>query len=857
MKSLRKNKRIWTTLTLLFLFIAPLFAQDNKISLNANNESLSAVLEQIGTEQNIQFAFDATYFSQIKVTLQVQHIGVDEFIQRICADYHLLAEKIDNTYVLYKNPEPIPEPETVYVQISGIVEDASSGEPLLFCHLGFVDSAHKGTTTNDLGVFRTSIEQQNEIHVAISHLGYQRLDTIIPATKDAYFKLKLQPFSIHIEAIQVLQQEKDVIEMGNKTEQIAFNPKQSTNLPRVDDSDLISSLGLIPGISLLGGQSSGISIRGSSPAENLITLDGIPVLETSHLFGNLSVLNSKFISQAFVSRGAFDATYGERVSGVVELKGKNNFYKPSIDFSANLLNLSTTANVPIGKVVSVTGSYRLSYIDRWENYLYKQMMRQGGGDEESTVNPVIQYDDLNFKVGIKPNDKHDISFNFLQSTDLQVRDYEFREGSRFFRYDDADSKNRGFSANWFYQVNPNFSQHIQVGYNDLSRSSYNHSGMSPNRQGHGGKDELARDDNYLEEFSAKWSGELKTGKLTHQAGFGLSQDKVTYDYLAERSTGNKLTDSIVYDTEAAIYHAYLQEKLAITEKLTARIGLRANYTDMTAQFYLQPRVGLQYKLNDQVNLLYAGGLYNQFLTRIRKIDINGANDYVWYLPDESESGILKTQQHLFGVQYENNGWAVNAETYWKKTDGHINIYAEQTGGRDKQIIYNERSGKSDNIGIDLMLQYKHGAFTHILSSSFSKSDEQFENFNNGESYPAFNDQRVNIRWTEMAKLKGFVFASSVYFHSGNPYLISNENAAQTEFDRLPYFLQADVSVVKKLQFKFFNLQTGISFLNILNRENVLEVDYFNVSDSTGSYSVRTDITAMHFTPVFFLNIILK
>jgi len=832
-------------------------AQQKQVTVNAKQQPLSSVLEEIASKNDIQFAFDANYFSQIKVDLNVEKQNIADFINLICDKYHLLSETIDGTIILYKNPAPLPEPVPEMIKISGVVQDKTTGEPLLFCHVGFVDSELKGTTTNELGIFTATIEKQELLKIAISHLGYQRLDTTLNLQAGQFFIIKLHPFSINIEAIQVFQQEKNVIEMGNQSERIAFNPKQSANLPRVDDSDLISSLSLIPGVNFLGGQTSGISIRGSSPSENMVMLDGIPVLETSHLFGNLSVLNSKYISQAFVSRGAFDATYGEKTSGVVELKGKNNFYKPSLDLSANLLNVSGTANVPIGKVVSVSGSYRFSYIDRWENYLYKQILEQGSSDDDASVSPFIQYDDVNIKVGIKPSDKHEISFNFLNSYDLQVRDYEFRDGSRLFRYEDAVSENRGMSANWFYQTTPNFQQQITAGYNDLTRDAYAHSGMGPNSQGNGGKDAKDEGNNYLEEFSAKWSGELKTGRFTHQAGFGANVNQVTYDYRSERSTGNKLTDSIVFDSETNLYHAYLQEKIKLFDKLEARLGVRGNYFDVTQKFYLQPRFGLRYEINDYLAVLYAGGIYNQFLTRIRKVDIDGNSDLVWFLPDESGEGILKAEQHVLGLQFEQNGWAVNVEGYYKKTDGRVNLFAEQTGGQQKLIEYNQRNGKSDNYGMDLLLQYKRGKFTHILTTSISKSEEQFEVFNNGESYPSFNDQRVRLRWTEMAKIKGFVIAGNLVFNSGSPYLVTESGAGNSEFARLPYFMQADISFIKRFQYKFLNLSTGVSFMNITNRENVLEVDYFNVSDATGSYSVRTDVTAMRFTPVFFLNILLQ
>ncbi len=833
------------------------YAQQTDIRVNGHGQSLSQTLEQLAHKNQLHFAYDANYFSALKVQEDIEARNLAEFIQTICKKYHLKAEDIDGTVVLYPNPEPLPPPVIEKRTFSAVVIDQTSGEPLRYCNIGLQGTNNYGTTTNELGIFSTTTNGNNEIQIAISHLGYQRLDTIITIGREDRHIIRLRPFTVQMATIQVTQQEKDVVEMGNQTERIAFNPKQSANFPQVDNSDLISSLHLIPGIHFIGGQSSGISIRGSYPSENLIALDGIPLLETSHLFGNLSVLNSKFVSQAFVSRGAFDATYGEKISGIVELTGQTNFYKPSFELSANLLNVSATANIPVTQKLSFSGAFRRSYIDRWENYLYRSILNQASTNDEASVSPVIRFDDLNLKIALKPSDKHQISVNFINSTDFQERDYIFKDQSRLYRYEHADSNNKGFSANWAFQPGEDFQQRLTIGYNELQRSTFKNAGMSENSQGKGAKDELDTDHNFLKEFSASWSGELHSQRFTHQAGFGVNTYDVSYDYLTNKSTGTKLMDSIIFDNQTAVVHAYFQEKLRLTPLLQARIGLRANYLGQNQQLYWQPRAGLTYELNKKMKLVYAGGLYYQFLSRIRKIDIDNNVDLVWYLPAEEGQGILKAWQNLIGFQYNYNGLSMNVEAYWKNTSGRANLYAQQSSGKEKIIDYFLRSGRSINRGIDLMIQYRHGKFTHIIGSTISESNEQFEGYYNSQYYPSFYDQRFKIRWSELCKMNNWLFSANLFFHSGSPYLTNNEQTADQLYERLPHFMQIDLAVQRRFQLKFCTFNLGFSCMNVLDRKNVLEIDYFNISNNTGSYAVRTDITAIQFTPVFFVNVLLK
>lgn len=117
--------------------------------------------------------------------------------------------------------------------------------------------------------------------------------------------------------------------------------------------------------------------------------------------------------------------------------------------SANLLNVNAIGEIPLGKMVAISGAYRKSYIDQWENYIYKRMLAQSTESEEgnASIFPTVRFDDLNVKLSIKPSDKQEISINAFESNDLQNRDFIFNENSRFFRDEEADGKNRGISGN--------------------------------------------------------------------------------------------------------------------------------------------------------------------------------------------------------------------------------------------------------------------------------------------------------------------------------------------------------------------------------------------------------------------------
>jgi hypothetical protein len=214
--------------------------------------------------------------------------------------------------------------------------------------------------TNGLGFFSYDIPDADSVRILISHLGYKRLDTLVSTLQSLYFAL--EPSAILMQAIEVKQVEKQVLEATPDPEKIAFNPLKSANAPRMSSDDLANALLIIPGVNFSRGVHRACR-SGRRTHRQLGAFRRNHGARNQPLLGNMSVLNSKFVQQAFVSRGGFDAEFGGRAAGLIELtgkSGKNN--RPYLDVSANLMNSNVLANIPVtGKFQSPQpGAVRLS-----------------------------------------------------------------------------------------------------------------------------------------------------------------------------------------------------------------------------------------------------------------------------------------------------------------------------------------------------------------------------------------------------------------------------------------------------------------------------------------------------------------
>ena len=83
--------------------------------------------------------------------------------------------------------------------------------------------------------------------------------------------------------------------------------------------DVLKVLQLLPGVSGGTEGTSGLYVRGGSPDQNLILLDGVPVYNVSHVGGIFSTFNSDALKNVRLTKGGFPARYGGRLSSVLEI----------------------------------------------------------------------------------------------------------------------------------------------------------------------------------------------------------------------------------------------------------------------------------------------------------------------------------------------------------------------------------------------------------------------------------------------------------------------------------------------------------------------------------------------------------
>ncbi len=166
----------------------------------------------------------------------------------------------------------------------------------------------------------------------------------------------------------------------------------------------------LPGVARAPFNGGLIAIRGTSPEDSGIFLDGERLPLLFHFGGLTAVYNSELLASVDYLPGNFGPYYGDILGGVVDVKSRN----PKTDglhgvVDINVIDASAVLEGPLGENFSIAVAGRRSYIDAFLPLFLS------GSSTSFTVAPV--FDDAQLKLVWKPNAKSTLSLLALQSQD--------------------------------------------------------------------------------------------------------------------------------------------------------------------------------------------------------------------------------------------------------------------------------------------------------------------------------------------------------------------------------------------------------------------------------------------------------
>lgn len=773
--------------------------------------------------------------------------------------------------------------------LSGKIIDGKNGEPLPYVSI-VVKATSKGSVSNTDGFFTLQNIPSDTATIQMSYLGYGvQSYQLTPEKFQGITTFQLTKQAIDLKTFEVTDKSNQTIELSSQTSRVSINPAQLQNLPNLGEVDVFRGLQLLPGVSGTSESSSGLYVRGGTPDQNLVLLDGINIYHVDHFFGIFSPFNAFAIKDVQFYKGGFPAEFGGRLSSVVDLTAKTgNAKKPSVGINGNLLSVNGVIESPLPKKMgSVLIAARRSYTDVLESPTYKTLFQNVAEQDQddlgfglggiNQVDPKFFFYDVNAKITLTPTDKDVFSLSFFSSRDNLDNSsiQNFGDFGKLETVDKTNWGNDGYSLKWSRQFTPKFYSKAIASY-----SKYNSDYTLGNNfysTDSAGVDTLlfsfnTSQKNTVEDVTFRWDGEYKyRSNHTLKLGTWITYNEI--DYL------NVLDDTLTLQNrfETGATNAFYVQNQSVFNKLTTEVGLRASYFTPTQKMYYEPRFNFTYNVFGNFRVKGAWGIYRQFINRVILENVFGGSRDFWLLSDGKTLPVSVSQHYILGAAFEDKTWLVDVEAYRKNLGGLLE-YSLRFGGFDAT------NDNFDNLffrgtgvvnGLDFLVQRKMGAFTGWVGYTLSKVDYTFSKINQGRSFPALHDQRHEAKLIASYKLGKFDFASTFIYATGKPftapvgqYFITMLDGTQRQYvhfgdknsQRLPNYHRLDFSITYNYKLNFAEGNAGISFFNVYNRRNIKYKRFFLREFDPETFMpippelVETDIVLLGFVPNLFLSI---
>ena len=236
--------------------------------------------------------------------------------------------------------------------VRGFVYDKESGDAILFTNVLLKGTTY-GSTTNAEGLYDISKVPPGDYIIIVTCLGYDSLLLPVKIVADEIVNKKLY---LTKNAITLPGFDMSAKHEGDKSDvQIGITkitPAEMKMFPTIGgDPDLAQTLQMVPGIISTGDQGGQLYIRGGTPIQNLVLLDGMTIFNPFHSIGLFSVFDPDLIRNADVYTGGFNAQYGGRLSSVMDVTtrdGNKNYItgKVAVNPFTSKLNLEGPITKP-------------------------------------------------------------------------------------------------------------------------------------------------------------------------------------------------------------------------------------------------------------------------------------------------------------------------------------------------------------------------------------------------------------------------------------------------------------------------------------------------------------------------------
>lgn len=685
------------------------------------------------------------------------------------------------------------------IKISGRVT-INKNKPLAGVSISIKDS-YDGATTDSLGNYSFTASEKGAQILTATSSGYKPYEEKI--------NIDGAPVILNIELKEAITELKAVVISAGTFE--ASDAKRATALNPIDivttasaNGDITSALKTLPGTQQVG-ESEGLFVRGGTADETKYYIDGSLVNNFYYSSEPGQATRGRFNPFLFkgtiFSSGGYSALYGQALSSVLLLESIDLPEKTSADFGISYLG----ANAGIQKLSkNKKSSWGVTY--GYTNLALAYNLVKQKFDYFKV--PEVHEADANFRIKTSPSGVIKY-YGYFSSTNVG------------FRNQDVDSLNMKDAfglKNFNMYHNLSWKDYLGNGWKINAGASYstNKDNITMELQdAEDRKQEINNDPLYAyKNFNLINKGQYINAKVVFEKKlkslsairFGgennNSNEKATYN----QYNGSTYPQQIKENVAAAFGEA----DIYVTNNIAARIGVRAEHSQLLEKSDIAPRLSFAYKFHDKSQVSFAYGIFYQ--------DPNNK-----YLPSVNALHFQKATHYILQYEKMTNNRTFRTEIYYKKYDDLI----KTTGANNETFKAINNNGFGDAKGIEFFWRDKKiiKNVDYWISYSYIDTKRDFLN------YPFAMEPSFVAKHTASLVVKKFVapiktqLNASYTFATGRPYYNLVYDYTQNKYNLIGQGRTKDYN----------NLSFSVNYLPTIGKANAksFSVIVFSITNILG------------------------
>ena len=735
--------------------------------------------------------------------------------------------------------------------VRGFIYDKSNGEPVSFEKIKVLkldSSIIAGAVTDLNGFFSIPKLAKGKYILKVENFKFETIYSNVEI-KDGKKIYDLKFELVVRENVKEFEEVKVSADSKTKRTEIGISKLKldKASLERIPsygaENDIVGAFSVTPGVVTTGDQGGQLYVRGGTPIQNKVLLDGMTVYNPFHSIGFFSIFETELVKNVDIYTGGFESKYGGRISSVMDITyrdGNRQEFGGKVSVSPFLAKLVLEG--PIGKK-SKDGSPRAG------SYIF------------SAKHSLLDYTSKSLYPRI--NDGNGLPFNF---TDLYGKvTFTADGGSKFsaFGFHNQDSVNYSVAdLNWdasggginFLMVPSGSPIFIRGHVNGSNfQTTFAETALEPRYSKIGGFD-LGFD------FSVFLKNESEMNYGFNLSGFNTQF--VTYNEAKRKIEANNFT------TEIGTYFNFRK----VTNRWVIQAGMRVQVYASLNTISPEPRLGLKYNANENLRFKFSGGRFSQNFTSASsdKDVVNLFNGLLSAPTNVQEQFINEFQQMkdtknglqyawhaILGFEYDlGKNISVNVEGYYKYFSQLSNINQNKLYEDVAQFEQIDDVFKKDFIlesgqsyGVDFLVKYNKdrwflwGVYSLGKNTRWDGFQEYFPIFDRRHNinlvgsylFGKKKDYEVNVRWNLGSGLPftpnaGFYQAETFQGGVTTDYVTNNPSSTSTllgsfNSQRLPAYHRLDITFKKQVKFKNkTTMELIASVTNVYGRNNIFYVN---------------------------------